>query len=310
MSKPTLYILVGLSGSGKSTYAKQIAEITKNTVVISTDAIREELTGDYRNQEHNEEVFNLFHDRIRKNLENKKNVVADATNLTIKSRRAIMMKVNGLDIKKMCFILPKPFEKCKEDNLHREHFVPDKVLEKQIRRFQTPFCEEGFDEIKIYHCYEWENNKVQPLKLFDSTLNFNQKNPHHIDTLYIHCLNVCNMFCSNKPISTLLRKEYVDAYIMGARLHDIGKVNTQTFDENGIAHYFGHAELGAYKVLSEMKTPLSWTDDDLLNCCFLINYHMLPFNWQTRKVKEKWKKIFREYKYNILLDFHECDKAR
>lgn len=28
------------------------------------------------------------------------------------------------------------------------------------------------------------------------------------------------------------------------------------------------------------------------------------------KSKKRWKKRFGEYKYQMLLDFHECDKAR
>ena len=150
MNKPTMWVLVGLSGSGKSTIATQIANENPNTVIVSSDAIREELTGNYEDQEHNEEVFKIFHDRIRKNLENKKNVIADATNLTMKSRRAIMMKVNGLNVRKVCVIIPKPFKQCKKDNLHREHPVPDFVLDKQIRKYQIPFYEEGFDEIIIH----------------------------------------------------------------------------------------------------------------------------------------------------------------
>ena len=136
--------------SPNSTIATQIANDNPNTIIVSSDEIREELTGNCEDQEHNEEVFKIFHDRIRKNLENKKNVIADATNLTMKSRRAIMMKVNGLNIRKVCVIIPKPFEQCKEDNLHREYPVPDFVLDKQIRKFQIPFNEEGFDEIVFF----------------------------------------------------------------------------------------------------------------------------------------------------------------
>ena len=127
MNKPTLWIMCGISGSGKSTVAAQIAKENANTVIVSSDSIREELTGNYADQEHNEEVFRIFHDRIRRNLENKRNVITDATNLTMKSRRAIMMKVHGLNIRKVCVIIPKPFEQCKEDNLHREHPVPEEV---------------------------------------------------------------------------------------------------------------------------------------------------------------------------------------
>ena len=86
MNKPTLWITCGLSGSGKSTIATQIANENPSTVIVSSDAICEALTGHYEDQEHNEEAFKIFHDRIRKNLENKKNVIADATNLTMKSQ--------------------------------------------------------------------------------------------------------------------------------------------------------------------------------------------------------------------------------
>ena len=45
MSKPAFTMMVGLVGSGKSTYAKQLAEET-NAIICSSDAIREELCGD------------------------------------------------------------------------------------------------------------------------------------------------------------------------------------------------------------------------------------------------------------------------
>lgn len=73
MNKPKLMLLVGLSGSGKSTIAQKLAEENPNTVIVSSDAIREELTGKVEDQTENEEVFKIFHNRIRKNLENIKN---------------------------------------------------------------------------------------------------------------------------------------------------------------------------------------------------------------------------------------------
>ena len=54
MNKPTLWVMVGLSGSGKSSVAKEIAKNNSNTVIVSSDSIREELTGDYEDMEHNE----------------------------------------------------------------------------------------------------------------------------------------------------------------------------------------------------------------------------------------------------------------
>lgn len=207
MNKPTLYIMCGLSGSGKSTIATQIVNENPNTIIVSSDAIREELTGNYEDQEHNEEVFKIFHDRIRKNLENKKNVIADATNLTMKSRRAIMMKVNGLNIRKVCVIIPKTFEQCKEDNLHREHPVPEFVLDKQIRKFQIPFKEEGLDEIIIHNLLnDYESNDIPDMRGFD------QKNPHHTMDLFEHCKYASRLFST--------KYAYPARFRIGALYHD------------------------------------------------------------------------------------------
>jgi hypothetical protein len=47
----------------------------------------------------------------------------------------------------------------------------------------------------------------------------------------------------------------------------------------------------------------------MLDLVFFINYHMLPYQWNTEKSKEKWKGIFGEDKFNRLMLLHEADKA-
>ena len=37
---------------------------------------------------------------------------------------------------------------------------------------------------------------------------------------------------------------------------------------------------------------------------------MLPMNWNTDKAKEKWRNIFGDYRYQLLIDFNKCDKIR
>lgn len=223
-------------------------------------------------------------------------MIADATNLTMKSRRAIMMKVNGLNIRKVCVIIPKPFEQCKEDNLHREHPVPDFVLDKQIRKFQIPFKEEGFDEIIIHKFHN--ANAMTTGELIAKMKDFDQKNPHHTMTLENHCFNTYDLFTE---------KGHKAEYNMGAVLHDYGKLYCQTIDENGIAHYYDHPSVGCYLVLENLMEGFNKA---VLDICLLINYHMMPFSWDTDKAKQRWKERFGEYKYKMLLDFNECDKAR
>ena len=64
MSKPAFTMIVGIVGSGKSTYAKQLAEEI-NAIICSSDAIREELCGDENSQDNNDEVFKILHSKTK-----------------------------------------------------------------------------------------------------------------------------------------------------------------------------------------------------------------------------------------------------
>ena len=56
MAEVTLYMMVGVPGSGKSFIAKGL-----NCPIVSSDAIRKELYGSEDDQSHNGEVFNEVH---------------------------------------------------------------------------------------------------------------------------------------------------------------------------------------------------------------------------------------------------------
>lgn len=297
MNKPTLWVMVGLSGSGKSSVAKEIAENNSNTIIVSLDNICEELTGKVEDQSKNEEVSKVFHKRIRETLENNTNVVADATNITMRSRRAIIENVKGIDCYKIVYLIPKPFRQCKLDNLNRQHPVSEEALDGQLRKFQIPFIEEGFDE-GIIHYYMKNKYRLDALKMFDNMEGFNQQNPNHTSTLADHCKNTHELFS---------RYGYPSKYNLAALFHDYGKLYCKKLDNDGVAHYCGHDSISSYMILENFAEIFY---KDVADMCFLINYHMMPFNWTTEKSKERWKKRFGEYKYQMLLDFHECDKAR
>lgn len=297
MSKPTMWVLVGLSGSGKSTIATQIANENPNTIIVSSDVIREELTGNENDQSKNEDVFKIFHKRIREYLIKEINVIADATNLTMKSRRAILMNTLGLKVNKICCVIVKRFEQCKIDNSNRLRVVPERVIEKQLRSFQIPFRQEGWNKIIFYNFINCKQKCIS--EMIYEMRGFEQKNPHHTMNLYNH-----SMF----TYSHFVKYEYSKEINLAALLHDYGKLYTQTFDENGVAHYFEHPSVSSYYILENLIG--NYKDDTLLNMCFLANYHMMPFWWDTEKAKQRWKERFGECKYKMLLDFNECDRAR
>ena len=186
--KPKLIFMIGLSASGKSTIAKELTE-KENCIIVSSDAIRGEIcTGGVEDQSKNEEVFKIFHRRIKENLQAGRNVIADATNIKIKSRAAIFNAVKDVDCEKIAYVMTKPYEDCIKDNVNREHPVPEEVIKRQMCSYQIPFMEEGFDNIIIHN-----NNKPYNLYFKEYLMylmyNFDQKNQHHNETLFYHCDN-------------------------------------------------------------------------------------------------------------------------
>lgn len=193
MNKPKLFIMIGLSAAGKSTIAKELAK-DYEAVIVSSDSIRKEICGNVSDQSKNEEVFKLFHKRIRKYLHEKRNVIADATNITMKSRRAIINNVKKMDIEIIAYIVPKKIEDCIKDNVEREYIVQEEVIYKQMKRFQIPFLEEGFDKI-IVHDFNYDlRYKLYPLEIIEKMTGFDQKNPHHNMYLEDHCDFTYNKF--------------------------------------------------------------------------------------------------------------------
>ena len=91
-------------------------------------------------------------------------------------------------------------------------------------------------------------------------------------------------------------------------IHDIGKLYTQTFDNEGNAHYYNHENVGAYEIL----THISYDVPPIITLFVvtIVNYHMKIFTLKTEKSINKWKNIFGEKLYNILELFTEADKYR
>lgn len=298
MNKPIFIMLVGLPGSGKSTYAKELSKRI-NAKICSSDAIREELTGDINSQNNNEEVFKLLHKRIKEHLLNGENVIYDATNINSKRRRAFLQELNNITCIKECIIIAVPFEECCKRNELRERTVPVEVIERMYKSWNTPYFFEGWDSITIER--DESETKVIGFWIVDH-MNFNQDNPHHTMSLGRHCAMVgCNL--SNNP--TLL---------CAGLLHDCGKPFTKSFinskgEETDIAHYCQHHCVGAYDSLF-YKFP---EEVDDLDVSIIINLHMQPYFWEKdsengEKNMNKYKKLWGEWLFDNIMKLHEADK--
>ena len=149
MSK-NLYLVIGLPGSGKSTYIK---EHFKDSFIISRDEIRLELKGESSKYFENEkEVFNEFVYRIQIALDkDDKNVIADATHINQRSRNKLLNKLKLQDVKIHILFINTPLEKCLERNHNRDESerVPDKFIFDIYKRLELPSHNEKYKYLSI-----------------------------------------------------------------------------------------------------------------------------------------------------------------
>ena len=139
-----LFVMIGISGSGKSTYAIKLAK-EYNATIVSTDSIRQELFGSEDNQTNNKLVFTTAFNRIKTLLNNKQNVIFDATNVTNKSRINLKKQLALMweNIETIAVIINTPFEIAVKQNNLRNRKVPYNVIEKQYKNLIN-----GYDKIK------------------------------------------------------------------------------------------------------------------------------------------------------------------
>lgn len=293
-----LIMLVGLPGAGKSTYAQGLKE--KGYIIHSSDAIREELTGNINEQAHNEEVFYILHSRVKEDLKKGKGVVYDATSLNRKKRKAFLDELRSIQCKKTCVIVMTPYEVCLAQNYARTRQVPDGVIVNMYKSFNTPWYSEGWDEIKI----EWYDYKRVPGFDFNfeedikKWTSLSHDNPHHKLSIGQHMTmafsHAFKLYCCRHITDKRV--------IVAAYMHDCGKPGVKSFiDSKGepcdIAHYYQHENVGAYLCFFYIKQMYpELKDDDILYISLLINLHMRPHTaWeQSENAKEKDLQLYGE----------------
>lgn len=263
MNRPKLIILCGIPGSGKSTYAKDYTERNFNTVHLSSDVIRKELYGDENIQGNPGDVFSLMQKRALEALNNGRDVLYDATNITRKDR-ANIIGVCPKFAKIECHIIWAPIEVCIERDAARERTVGKEVINRMLKRFQAPYYDESIDVIKIIPPNNFDQTSYHN-KCFDD-MKIPHDNPHHTLPVFEHCSEAA------KYISELYPTKY--NLVAAAEMHDIGKPYVKAFvDSKGnscdIAHYYQHQSVGAWMVYG-----CAWGSAYV---AWLISTHMEPY---------------------------------
>lgn len=146
--KPKLIVMVGISGSGKSTFANGL-KTSLNATVVETDAIRAELFGDANDQSQGFRVFALAKKRVAELLDQGKNVVIDATSLTRRDRKDWINMARGHAASPEAYVVKTDVATAKRQNLKRARNVPEFVIDRQAAKFTIPTKDEGFDNVTI-----------------------------------------------------------------------------------------------------------------------------------------------------------------
>lgn len=153
---PKFIILVGISGSGKSTFIKSLD--LSNTVIVSPDAIRKEITGNVSDQTKNGEVFALANKRAADALNGGKDVIFDATNISSTNRQSLLkyLRFNtSRNFEPLAKIFPAEPEICKarirkdiENGVDRSD-VPDYAIDRQCSIYNQDIGKIESDGYKI-----------------------------------------------------------------------------------------------------------------------------------------------------------------
>lgn len=84
--KPNLILLVGIPGSGKSTWVRKNFDKEKQ-IIISSDELRKMFFNDVNYQNKNKFIFDMIHSMTAKSLLQGFDVIIDATNIKVKNRK-------------------------------------------------------------------------------------------------------------------------------------------------------------------------------------------------------------------------------
>lgn len=161
----TFILLSAVAGSGKSTWAEQYRLTHKNVHIVSSDDLRKELAGAYKNLTHDKEVWERFSKDIDKYRDSSENVtvIADSTNILNKFRIFYGKTVKGFD-KKILVVIKKNKEKLLETNKLRNEskILPDTVIESMCEAWEEPDeeCLSYFDEYIVVDKW-FDSSKVK-----------------------------------------------------------------------------------------------------------------------------------------------------
>ncbi|KUJ67021.1 polynucleotide kinase-phosphatase [Streptomyces albus subsp. albus] len=147
----SLVVLIGATGSGKSTFA---ARHFKPTEVISSDFCRGLVSDDENDQSASRDAFDVLHYIAGKRLAAGRRTVIDATSVQPEGRKQLVRLAREHDVLPIAIVLDVPEEVCAARNAERpdRSALPRHVIQRhqrELRRSLRHLEREGFRKVHV-----------------------------------------------------------------------------------------------------------------------------------------------------------------
>jgi protein phosphatase len=171
----SLVVLIGASGSGKSTFARKHFKATE---ILSSDYCRGLVSDDENNQAATKEAFEVLHFIAAKRLAAGKLTVVDATNVQPEARKPLVALAREYHCLPVAIVLNLPEKICHQRNQTRpdRDFGPHVVRQQtsQLRQSMRNLEREGFRHVHVLNSLE----EIEAAEFTRDPLWNNRKSDH------------------------------------------------------------------------------------------------------------------------------------
>jgi len=154
IADPSLVVLIGAAGAGKSTFAARHFAATE---ILSSDRFRAIISGDEADQGATRAAFGRLHREVTRRLASRRLTVVDATSVEPAARRALLTRATAANLTATAIVLDLPPDLILGRNAsRRRRIVAEDVVRRHLDRLRVSvdgpipaIDQEGFVQVVI-----------------------------------------------------------------------------------------------------------------------------------------------------------------